>query len=424
MVKLFLVLAGFFMSSDLVWSMAASGLLKSILGTNYAFAQPQFIFLVTIIFYFLIAGLHVKNRLLVVCVAFLSVGLYEYFATYLGGGHRGYAFQQFIFGFLYPVLLVFALAEMATERRLLFFKWFYTGYCAYLLVALFLLFVVDGIFIRQFDSYGLGGALISMRYQETDENLFSLVLGNANKQSNYLIMSMLLGPYLIGIEGERKGCINCDLIVFRLFVILATLVLIVLFSRAAMFLLPIALYLNRHHLFKVSRQFLLLCLAGIVWLSIEFFDVFVVAANYLLFAQYLDGTQQGFIGTFHQRVDQWSAIGPLLSDPEVILHGLGVGTYGLLLGGYEQAGTHNLFLDHLLASGFYGVIVLSGIITAGTIRSLIKRDLRLVVGYFFFVVLSLREYSFSYLYVTSMGGLLFVFLTFLTFAGNPKKRFM
>jgi hypothetical protein len=162
-------------------------------------------------------------------------------------------------------------------------------------------------------------------------------------------------------------------------------------------------------------------LGGIVWLSIQFFDVFIVAANYLLFAQYLDGTQQGFIGTFHQRVDQWSAIGSLLSDPEVVLHGLGVGTYGLLLGGYEQAGTHNLFLDHLLASGFYGVLVLSAIITFGTIQALIKRDLRLVVGYFFFVVLSLREYSFSYLYVTSMGGLLFVFLTFLTFAGNTKK---
>ena len=168
MVRLFLVLAGFFMSSELIWSMATSGLFKSILGTNYVFAQPQFIFLVTIIFYFLITGSHVKNGLFVVCVAFLSIGLYEYFVTYLGGGHKGYAFQQFIFGFLYPVLLVFALAGMATERRLLFFRWFYTGYCAYLLAALFLLFVVDGIFIRQFDSYGLGGALISMRYQEAD----------------------------------------------------------------------------------------------------------------------------------------------------------------------------------------------------------------------------------------------------------------
>ena len=263
-----------------------------------------------------------------------------------------------------------------------------------------------------------------MRYQEADENLFSLVLGNANKQSNYLIMSMLLGPYLIEIEGERKGCTSRDRAVFRLFVMLATLVLVVLFSRAAMFLLPIALYLNRHHLFMASRRILFLCLAGIVLLSIEFSDLFAVAGNYLLFAEYLDGTSQGFVGSMSQRAEQWSAIGPLLSDPEVILHGLGVGAYGLLLGGYEQAGTHNLFLDHLLASGFYGVIVLSTIITAGTIRSLIKRDLRLVVGYFFFVVLSLREYSFSYLYVTSMGGLLFVFLTFLTFAGNPKKRFM
>src|SRR5262249_44158754 len=215
--------------------------------------------------------LHVKNGLFVACVAFLSIGLYEYFATYLGGGHRDYAFQQFIFGFLYPVLLVFVLAGMAIERRLLFFRWFYIGYCVYLLVALFLLFVVDGIFIRQFDSYGLGGALISMRYQEADGNLFSLVLGNANKQSNYLIMSMLLGPYLIGIEGEGKDFIKRDLVIFRLFVILATPVLVVLFSRAAMFLLPIALYLNRQHLFKASWWFLLLCLAGIVWLSIEFF---------------------------------------------------------------------------------------------------------------------------------------------------------
>src|SRR5689334_4536658 len=118
MVRAFLVLAGFFMSSELVWSMAASGLFKSVLGVNYAFAQPQFIFLVTSIFYFLIAGLYVKNGLLVVCAGFLSIGLYEYFATCLGDGHSGYAFQQFIFGFLYPVLLVFVLAGMTAEKRL------------------------------------------------------------------------------------------------------------------------------------------------------------------------------------------------------------------------------------------------------------------------------------------------------------------
>ena len=421
MVKLFLVLAGFFMSSELVWSMAASGLLKSILGVNYAFAQPQFIFLVTIISCFLIAGLHIKNGPFIVCTAFLSVGLYEYFATCLGDGHSGYAFQQFIFGFLYPVLLVFALAGMTIEKRLLFFRWFYIGYCAYLLVALFLLFVIDDIFIRQFDTYGLGGALISMRFQETDENLFSLILGNANKQSNNLIMSILLGPYLIGIAGEGKGCANRDLVIFRLFVMLATLVLVVLFSRAAMFLLPIALYLNRHHLFRVSRRFLFLCLAGIVWLSIEFFDVFAVAANYLLFAEYFDSTPQGFVGTFSERIDQWSTIGPLLSGPEFFLRGLGVGTYGLLRAGSEQAGTHNLFLDHLLASGLYGVIVLSFIVASGMVQSLIKRDLRLVAGYFFFVALSFREYSFSYLYVTSMGGFFFVLLAFLAFDDSLKK---
>jgi len=422
MVKLFLVLAGFFMSSELVWSMAASGLLKSILGANYAFAQPQCIFLVTIIiFYFRIAGLHVKNGLCSVCAAFLSVGLYEYFTTYLGDGHRGYAFQQFIFGFLYPVLLVLTLAGMTAERRLLFLRWFYIGYCAYLLVALFLLFVVDDIFIRQFDSYGLGGALISLRYQELDKNLFLLVLGNANKQSNYLIMGILLGPYLIGIEGEEKGWTNRDLVIFRLFVMLATLVLLVLFSRAAMFLLPIALYLNRRHLFMVSRRSLFLCLAGIVLLSIKFFDVFAVMANYLLFGEYLDDIPQGFLGTFHQRTDQWSEIGPLLSDQAVFLHGLGVGTYGLLRAGSEHAGTHNLFLDHLLASGLYGVIVLITIVATGTILSLIKRDLRLIVGYIFFVTLSFREYSFSYLYVTSMGGLFFMLLAFLTFDGSLKK---
>src|SRR5262249_50005497 len=151
-----------------------------------------------------------------------------------GDGHKGYAFQQFIFGFLYPVLLVFALDGKTTERRLLFFRWFYIGYCVYLLVSLFLLFVIDGIFIQQFHSYGLGGAIISMRYQEGDENLFLLVLGNANKQSNYLIMSVLLGPYLLGIEGERKGWTSWDLVIFRVFVMLATLVLLVLFSRAAM----------------------------------------------------------------------------------------------------------------------------------------------------------------------------------------------
>lgn len=418
MTKLFLIFAGLFMPSELIWSMGASGFLKSILGSSYVIAQPQLIAMVVIVFYYMQHRLRVKKELFFVCALFLSIGVYEYFVTFLVGGHRTYAFQQLIFGFLYPILLIWFLSQLTDNKQLLFFKCFYIGYCAYLLIAILVLMTIDPHLKQQINNYGVGGAIISMRYQ-TQESLFSLILGNANKQSNYLIFGILLGPLLMGISNKQIAHVRSEIFIFRLFFLLAAFILFVLFSRAAIMLLPIAMYINRRFIFDSSWHAAFIGLI-ILMLIFRFSEGFTTVLNYLIFTEYVDGTSRGFLGTLTSRNEQWSEIINLLSNPEIFLHGLGVGTYGLLIGGNEWSGSHNLLLDHWLASGLYGVIVLTAITVIGTVCSLLMKDSRLFIGYLFFILLSFREYSFSYLYVTSMGGMYFVLLIYLTF--NPRNN--
>jgi hypothetical protein len=202
---------------------------------------------------------------------------------------------------------------------------------------------------------------------------------------------------------------------YIVFVVLAVVVLTLLFSRAAIFLLPIALYINRRYLIKISLSIKLFLMLMILVLVINFIDSIGVVLDYLLFSNYVDGSSGGGVGSFIQRAEQWDAVFNLILMPDVFAHGLGLGVYGIMIGGGVEAGTHNLFLDHWLASGFFGVFLIISLVICGAVLTITRRDWRLFLGYVFFVSFALREYSFSYLYVTSMGGVCFMLLISLTF---------
>ncbi len=139
-----------------------------------------------------------------------------------------------------------------------------------------------------------------------------------------------------------------------------------------------------------------------------------VIFDYLLYTKYVDGTGGAFEGSFSIRFDQWDEILRLfLSDTGVLIYGMGVGAYGVWLGGDPNVGSHNLFLDHLLASGFLGVLSLVCSVCM-SIFFAVRRGLGdIVFCIFVFILLAFREYSISYLYVTSMGGLIFVLISYL-----------
>ncbi len=415
MPRLFIVLAGLFTPSELVWTMGASGLFKSILGGNYFVLTPQFLIPLFLLIYFLLSKLKVKTDLLIVYIAFLSIGLFDFLATRIGGGNRDWAFQQLIFGFIGPVLLGCALSQTSENLRVLYFEWFYIGYIIYLTFA-FIFLLYDGIFFDLYQSYGIGGALVAFRFQIDQANYFSLILGNANKQSNYLLLCILLGPVLLNLspafvesQHVRKSK------TYRIFVVVSSMVLFAFFSRAVIFLLPVALYLNRNYLFKNAKMMIYILVLFSLPLALIFYDVIEPLFNYLIFSQYIDGASEGILGTMIVRFNQLSQIFELVSsDPGILLHGLGVGSYGKILE-CDECGSHNLFFDHLLNSGLYGLVVLAAIVISGIVRTMVNRDFQLTIIYIIFIFIAVREYSFSYLYVTSLGGLLFIFIVYLTY---------
>ena len=400
--------------------MGASGLLKPVFGDLYTIGQLQFMILITVFFYVIKRGFCANQGLMLACVAFLTVGFYEYTVTYALNGYKLIALQQFLFGFFIPVSIILILNRMSEDGRAVFFQYFYRGYCVYLFAAVFILFFIDEKFYQQYDSYGLGGAIISLRYQ-FDDSLFMLILGNSNKQSNYLIILILLGPYLLNLKLMSPHLAEKPNLTYIVFVVLAVVVLTLLFSRAAIFLLPIALYINRRYLIKISLSIKLFLMLMILVLVINFIDSIGVVLDYLLFSNYVDGSSGGGVGSFIQRAEQWDAVFNLILMPDVFAHGLGLGVYGIMIGGGVEAGTHNLFLDHWLASGFFGVFLIISLVICGAVLTIIRREWRLFFGYVFFVLFALREYSFSYLYVTSMGGLCFALLILLTFGGTHTR---
>jgi hypothetical protein len=425
-----LVAAAFFMPSELVWSMLASGLFHNALGKGYVLLQPQV--LIGALLAVTVIGRRrsavslspTPRQLLQVCAIFACAGVYESIATVIGDGDAILALQQAYFGFVYPVLIVIALAPVHDETAVACGRAFYWGYIGYLAVVAAAL-AYDGIFMGQVSSHGLGGALISFRYQydgnEGGVSLVHLLLGNFNKQSNYLLLSLWLGPDFLrlrGTTGERV-----DRALYNVFAALAVLFLFLLFSRAAIFLLPLVLLANRKHLWALAGRWKYVAIGVCATVALLSKDALQTVLNYLLYSDYIDDSSMGMLGSFGDRLYQWNDVARLLSSGDTIIHGLGVGTYGVSLGLGPEAGSHNLFLDHLLASGIVTPSLILYVLILGTVTAIAKRNVMIAGTLFTFVALAFREYSFSYLYVSSMGGFLFIAIFhFLYFSPDPVRE--
>lgn len=412
-VHIFFILAGFFASAEGIWTDAASGFFKNILGIGYIFVQEQALILLGCFFILATLGFRGKKEFLFVCLAFLSIGFFEYIVSFFFEMEL-YGFRQFLFGFLFPVILLLALITSNCQK--IYFKYYYIGYIVFISTALIILLFFDKNF--SIISRGhLSDIVLSVRSYYRD-SLFFLVVGNANKQSNYLVMSILMAPYLLELKPTHSK-------LYSVFTILATILLFLLCSRATLILLPIALYVNRIYFIPMTKRVKTLLWLSLAIFSIVHFNELTTIFKYVIFNIRFDYDEKDFLGTFHSRLVQWEQLKALLEDPTIFIHGIGVGNYGLkILRGSVEQGTHNLFLDHFVASGLYGVIMLIVILSVGLAKSFILKDKRLIFAYVFFICLAFREYSFAYVYVTSMGGLIFVFMLYLTFnwSSNYKRQ--
>ncbi|MCR9191737.1 MAG: hypothetical protein NXI01_03670 [Gammaproteobacteria bacterium] len=405
---LLVILGGLFAFSDGVWSNAVHGFFYKLLDDGFMLLQEQTLLLFGSTMMLILLGIRARPEFLVICFLSVSVGVYEYIVS-IFFDTAYYGFWSLINGFLFPAIWMLFL--LRTKNQKLYFQSYYIGAIIFMVAALVVLFFFDvnAGFLKQ---DAAGSAITGLKGQY-EGSWFFLIVGNVNKQSNYLLMSMLLGPMLLELEEPDR--------LYSVYVVLATVLLILLCSRATLMLLPIVLFLNKRYFLPLSMKTRVLAWLLLVILLAMTFDHLLTIFKFVFLNIRREGQVVDIMGTMNNRLSQWGALSEIIEDPSVLIHGIGIANYGLMLGGGPGTGTHNLFLDHLVASGLYGVIVLGFIVVYGLIKALFISDKRVLMGYIFFLALAFREYTFAYAFVTSMGGLIFIFLLYVTF-NYPKKN--
>jgi hypothetical protein len=333
--------------------------------------------------------------------------------------------QQLLFGYLAPLLFCFALFSMTEVQQRRVWLAFYSGWCLFLAGSLVFLTVSLQATDEAFGQLKLGEKLFLWRSTFGEPwNLYSVYLGNANKESNYILMFLVFSSCLLGSDGiQKRGIVRR---VYFAYWALAVLTLLLLFSRAALLLLPVAVLASGF--WKVLGRKMRWALAAAGGSAIMFgYATFGPALVYLFTARTFFDTSTNALGSFSQRFDQWAGIRDFLfhHSTEMFI-GLGTAGYGLRFFGSVDRGTHNMFLDTLLESGIAGFVALAFLVAWLLLHSMnYFRDRQVnavaLIGTLCLVALMLREHSVSYLYVTSLGGLCFATLFYLLARPIPRS---
>lgn len=408
----------FLLPFEFIFTMGASGLFKGLVGEYYFLAQPSF--LLPLILFACQCGrsknIKIGGFLSFIFSIFCLVGTLDVIASIFAGEYVLLSIQQFLFGFFIPIMMLVSVLRYDCFKRSQIFAVFYQGYIVFFGFALCILFF-DSIFADLYRQSGLGAALISFRYHYAD-SLFHLILGNFNKQSNFVLLMIFFGPWLL-MAGSSIS--ERHLKLYNRFFWLGVFYLVIMFSRAALLMLPFIVFVNRAYIGFLNGRNMALFLMVFIFSILLLFDFYALVIRYLLFSEYIDGTSGGFAGSFNQRFIQWATLYKILSDQGAFLSGLGVGGYGVMLGGTVSSGTHNLFLDHLMSSGIISFLCLILIVLLGLVQSAYRSRISSFLLLPVFIGLSVREYSFSYHYVTSLGGVLFLLMFYLLVSSDSKS---
>ena len=397
---------------ELVATIGASGLFQQYFAKYYSVIQIQPLAFLVFLIYILKKTPKIKLSSWIIMLLFLFVGFYEVFFTIAAGSGKIYlANMQLFFGFVFPATLFMYINALSESGKQRFFANFYNGYSVYLIISLVILFVYDNIFFDLLNLYGIGGAIISLRYN-IDGSIFSLILGNVNKLSNYLVLLVILWPILVG----KSNALNNRKIrkAYFTFVLVSSITLILLFSRLAIIILPFALMLNCKYIIRCgNRNAVLVSLASLLFIILLYVNGSLnILVEYLVQSRYIDGTSSGLLGTLNERFMQLQEIFSRNTSFFSLTNGLGVGGYGETTFGDVNAGSHNLFIDHYVSSGFISTFSLIIIFFNILILSIVRNNLIALIGVLVMFLLAIREFSFAYLYTTSMGGITFVLLIY------------
>lgn len=362
----------------------------------------------------------VMGNYLFLCLAYLGIGCFALLVTTVCDGYIDLAVKQLAFGYLTPVIVCAYILSL--ERGAQQTAWFslYLGWTLYLLISMFFLVYYWQVGLAQdagFSGSSFGRRLFLWRYLlASDWNLYPLFIGNANKTSNHLIVFLLLSVKLIG--NEQLLLSRFKKMVFHLFWLLSVVTIVVLFSRAALLLLPVVVYASGVWRFinkKLSYS------VGALLISTSFiaYSSYADVINYLLFSKISKSSDSDALGSLSSRFDQWAGIHEHFSERLYkLVFGMGTGGYGYNFHGEVNVGTHNMFLDTLMEGGVVNLLLLLVLVFSMLLLSFDASRLKIVDKTTFATIVSLillmnREHSVSYLYVTSLGGFCFVMLFYL-----------
>jgi len=341
---------------------------------------------------------------------FVAVGVYACLTTFGDDGNIDGALRELLLGYAVPVAVCGMILLLDQKDRRTIWAVFYAGYAAFLLVSFVFLYLGYRAGLQQGNAVlqlPFGIRVFMWRFTFLEPwNVYATYIGNSNKTSNNLIMFLLLSTRLLDADRIRTN--PAVRRIYFSFWALASITLVILFSRAALLLFPFVV-IGAGVLRIVPRK-VTIALGVALAVSIAIAGAAYSDALAYLFTSKALATDAGFLGTYGSRFDQWSdALRFAWERPRVLAVGLGTSGYSLRFFGDSLAGTHNTFLDAFFESGVGGVLLLALVLVTTAALCLDRKRARprdpLALGATLVLVLLMtREHSFAYLFATSLGG--------------------
>jgi hypothetical protein len=258
------------------------------------------------------------------------------------------------------------------------------------------------------------------------------ISGNFNKQSNLLVITMLLASYLLMV-----GQLSFRTWSICLVPILTVLVL--MFSRGAISVLVlcgvafaiIALFATDRHYLVVSCSMFVVFFVSIstplfrsYWIDMSSLEQREIIATKAVIGDSDRFLRSGEVAVSPNGRDPLDPSVPnsdCVAEPPVRtlsfnIFGYGLGHFGPTICRFPEAESHNAFIDAWIQGGLIGFAGYIGLFIVGFfvgIRKIFRSSLKDVAAVFgtaiicATAVLALREFAFVYLWVQSAGGFLF-----------------
>ena len=417
-------LIGLLIPFEMIIAAAVHGILAPYISDLYKlFLFGNIILLCLFVYHVVIIERFSKSsNLLYAFVAFNLLGFWEVIITILYNSFITESVVQLFLGFVSPSLIILFVSNKSLVKKSDFFYFLYLGY----LLLYFVAIITTIYYYNTFPSWFRDGEVPFQLFMfrslidgvDGIINPFQILLGNFNKGSNYIIFLCLFSLKLIDKTHRPRFII--------IFWIMSFIILLLLFSRLALMIFPFVYFISGFHSFlrdriKVRLYAKLLAFGTCIVILLYNYSTYKPAVDYLVFSKINENSESSMLGTGESRFSQWSYIYDKYVTLDNIL-GIGHQEFSFREYGYMHGGAHNLFIDHYLASGLPSLLLLGSLLLFIFLKGILTKQLLITSSVIIFILLSFREYTFSYLNASIQGGLFFCILMFLSINCQKSTR--